>query len=725
MTPTTILAALALLSTPDSIPLPTITAFFSPSTGTLVVSGDSLDNVIEISRIGTTIVINGGSVPIVGGTSTVSNTQLISVIGLGGNDSIVLNEVNGTLPRANLFGSSGNDTLIGGSGADTLAGGSGHDFLRGGDNEDQLNGDSGNDTLLGDRGNDQLFGDDGDDLIVWNNGDGSDLTEGGDGDDTVQVNGANSGGDDFSIDPNGQRVRFQRNNLGLFTLDVGTIESIDVNGQGGSDVISGATGLAGLIRLDLDGGEGHDLLIGGDGIDILRGGAGNDTLIGGRGNDIALGEEGRDLFIWNNGDGSDLLEGGSQDDTIQVNGADGAGDDFSIDPNGQRVRFQRNNLGLFQLDIGTTESLDVNGLGGDDVIAGSVGLSGLIDLDLDGGDDNDLLIGGDGVDVLRGGDGNDTMIGGRGNDIALGESGNDLMVWNDGDGSDLLEGGADEDVVQVNGSDGAGDDFSISPNGQRVRFQRANLAIFQLDVGTTENLDVNGQGGNDVIAGSDGLADLVRLDIDGGEGNDLLVGGDGDEVLRGGTGNDTLIGRRGDDIVLGEFGDDLIVWNDGDGADIVHGGADADTVQINGSNSIGDIIVLEPASDHVRITQLSSTPTVLDIATVENFDVNGQGGNDILFSVLGAFDGDVDFDGGDGNDIVAGGDGADVLRGGAGNDLMGGFGGDDVILGESGDDALFGGLGDDLMFGGSGNDTADGGPGFDEAIDCETVVNVP
>ena len=47
--------------------------------------------------------------------------------------------------------------------------------------------------------------------------------------------------------------------------------------------------------------------------------------------------------------------------------------DAGADVDGERVRFQRNNLGLFQLDIGTTEDLDVNGQGGDDLIAGSVG----------------------------------------------------------------------------------------------------------------------------------------------------------------------------------------------------------------------------------------------------------------------------------------------------------------------------------------------------------------
>nr|WP_261361810.1 hypothetical protein [Aeoliella straminimaris] len=679
------------------------------ATGTLTVVGDALDNVITISRADDgRILINNGEVKINGGNPTVANTTTIFGFGLDGNDQLSLNEFNGVLPDAVFIGGSGNDTLIGGSGQDLLLGGSGNDFLRGGDEEDRLVGGTGNDTLLGDRGNDNVEGQDGSDLLIWNNGDGSDFMEGGEGFDFVQVNGANGAGDDFSIDPNGERVRFQRNNLGLFTLDIGTTENLDVNGQGGSDVIIGSTGLVGLIDLDLDGGEGNDLLIGGDGVDVLRGGAGNDTLIGGRGNDIMLGQDGSDLLIWNNGDGSDFMEGGEGFDFVQVNGSNTAGDDFSIDPNGQRVRFQRNNLGLFTLDIGTTENLDVNGQGGSDVIIGSTGLVGLIGLDLDGGEGNDLLIGGDGVDTLRGGAGNDTLIGGRGNDVMLGQDGSDLLIWNNGDGSDFMEGGEGFDFVQVNGSNTAGDDFSIDPNGERVRFRRNNLGLFTLNIGTTENLDVNGQGGSDVIVGSTGLVGLIGLDLDGGEGNDLLIGGDGVDTLRGGAGNDTLIGGRGNDVMLGQDGSDLLIWNNGDGSDFMEGGEGFDFVQVNGSNSAGDSFRVDPNGERVRFRRTNLGLFTLDIGTTENLDVNGQGGSDVIIGSTGLVGLiDLDLDGGEGNDLLIGGDGVDVLRGGAGNDTLIGNRGSDIVLGQDGDDLLLvnDGDGSDFLEGGEGNDT--------------------
>ena len=42
--------------------------------------------------------------PINGGQATVANTDTIQVLGQGGNDTIALEESNGALPAAQLFG---------------------------------------------------------------------------------------------------------------------------------------------------------------------------------------------------------------------------------------------------------------------------------------------------------------------------------------------------------------------------------------------------------------------------------------------------------------------------------------------------------------------------------------------------------------------------------------------------------------------------------------------
>jgi Ca2+-binding RTX toxin-like protein len=106
-----------------------IKSTFLPGSQLLSVFDDSLDNNITVSRSAAgTILVNGGAVSVVGGTPTVANTSLIQVFGTTGNDVISLNEANGALPAANLFGGAGNDTLIGGSGADMLFGQSGNDI---------------------------------------------------------------------------------------------------------------------------------------------------------------------------------------------------------------------------------------------------------------------------------------------------------------------------------------------------------------------------------------------------------------------------------------------------------------------------------------------------------------------------------------------------------------------------------------------------------------------
>ena len=112
--------------------LPAVTATFSAAQGMLTVIGDAKDNTIIVSRNAAgTILVNGGAVTIKGGTPTVANTSLIQMFGQAGNDNLSLDETNGALPRANLFGGDGNDTLTGGSGNDQLFGQAGNDTLLG------------------------------------------------------------------------------------------------------------------------------------------------------------------------------------------------------------------------------------------------------------------------------------------------------------------------------------------------------------------------------------------------------------------------------------------------------------------------------------------------------------------------------------------------------------------------------------------------------------------
>src|SRR5215210_1922349 len=291
------------------------------SAGTLSVFGDSLANTITVSRDAAgRILVNGGAVAVTGGTPTVANTTLIRVFGQGGADVITLNEANGALPVANLFGGADNDTLTGGSGGDQLFGQAGNDTLLGRGGADLLFGGSENDTMTGGDADDQAFGQSGTDRTIWNPGDDTDLNEGGDGVDTVEVNGGN-GTEQFTTTANGTRVRFDRVTPAPFSLDIGTSERLVLNANGGDDNFSATGNLATLIGITVDGGAGNDTIRGGNGADVLLGGDGTDFLDGNQGNDTAFLGAGDDTFQWDPGDGSDTVEGQSGADQMAFNGA--------------------------------------------------------------------------------------------------------------------------------------------------------------------------------------------------------------------------------------------------------------------------------------------------------------------------------------------------------------------------------------------------------------------
>ncbi|HKA73809.1 MAG TPA: calcium-binding protein, partial [Xanthobacteraceae bacterium] len=343
-----------------------ITARFLPGTGQLTEFGDALDNTIITSRNAAgQILVNGGAVPVLGGTATVANTALITAFGQGGNDTIKLDEANGALPAANLFGGAGNDTLIGGSGGDMLFGQTGNDILQGKGGNDFLFGGAGNDVLTGGDGDDQMFGEAGDDRFIWNPGDDTDLAEGGAGIDTTEVNGGN-GSEVFTVTANGTRVRFDRLDPAPFTIDMGTMENLVVNMNGGDDQFSATGNLAALIKITVDGGAGNDTILGGNGDDTLLGGDGNDFIDGNQGSDLAFLGAGDDVFQWDPGDGSDTVDGQAGSDTMLFNGSAGS-EIFEILPNGERVLLTRN-LGNIVMDLNEIEHVKINALGGVDTI---------------------------------------------------------------------------------------------------------------------------------------------------------------------------------------------------------------------------------------------------------------------------------------------------------------------------------------------------------------------
>lgn len=257
----------------------------------------------------------------------------------------------------------------------------------------------------------------------------------------------------------GGQVKVGGENPATGAATCGTISAIDVTGGPGDNAIT-LTGVTAALfpaitSVSIDGGAGADTIAGSEFVDELRGGNENFT----------------------------------------VNPSATAG----------RVQFDRDAQsagGAFNLDIGTSERLDMNANAGNDTFSAGGALDALgFRLDVDGGAGDDSL--------------------------------------DCGDGADLLDGGNDTSVVNGAGGD---ERFTVNPSATagRVLLDRTDPAPFNVDIGTTENLLVNAAGGDDRIRGSKRLAGLIASTFNGDDGNDRIRGTGGEDVLSGGKGFDLI-----------------------------------------------------------------------------------------------------------------------------------------------------------------------------------------
>jgi Ca2+-binding RTX toxin-like protein len=350
-----------------------------------------------------------------------------------------------------------------------------------------------------------------------------------------------------------------------------------------------------------------------------------------------------------------------------------------------------------------------------------------------------------------------------------GDGGNDRMIWNPGDGNDVLEGGDGVDTAEINGGDGS-EAFSATADGARVLFDRVDPAPFFLDIGTTERLVVNMGGGDDTFFTAGDLASRIRITVDGGAGDDIIIGGNGADVLRGGTGVDFIDGQQGIDTAFLGAGNDFFRWDAGDGSDVIEGQGGFDTMIFNGAagnesfvaaanggrlrftRDVGTIVmdtndverVLLNAlggADAITVNDLTGTDVkrvdidLTDVAegttgdgAADSLTARGTGGSDAItvtgaagsFSIAGLpaqinvshAEGALDkltVDGGAGNETID----ASALEAGVVKVTLDGGAGNDTILGSRGNDTLIGGEGNDFIDGQQGTDVALMGAGND------------
>ena len=580
-----------------------VTASFVPNT--LTVDGDTLDNTITVSRDpDSNVVVNNDTVPITGGPISVFDINLIEISGSDGADTITLDETFGPLPNAVVTGGRGDDVANLGSGDDTF-------IWNPGDGSDIVDGMGGTDTLqfnganvaeqidISANGSHARFTRDvgnvtmdlngveniaftargGADKVTVGDMTGTDVKQvsidlsaagdGGTGDgqaDTVTVN-ATAGADTITVSLSGSQILV--NGLAAQTLIVGqegANDALVINGLGDADTIDASGLAAGQVNLTIDGGDGNDTIIGSAGADTLIGGAGNDTVTGGRGDDVALLGADDDTFIWNPGDGSDTVEGQGGTDTLQFNGANVA-ERFDISANGGRVRFTRD-VANITMDLNSVEKIALKALGGADTITVN---------DLTGTGTQQVAI-----DLSASGGGGD---------------------------------GAADNVI-VNGT-AAADSIVLAQVGSQILVNglAAQVAVSGYEPGDT--LTINALAGGDTIDASAIAAGQVKLALNGGDDNDLIVGSAGD---------DSVTGGRGDDTALLGGGNDLFTWNPGDGSDIVEGQAGTDTLQFNGAN-VNEQIDISANGSRARFTRDVANIT-MDLNGVENIAFTARGGAD-------------------------------------------------------------------------------------------------
>jgi hypothetical protein len=267
---------------------------------------------------------------------------------------------------------------------------------------ERLLGGSGDDFVDGNIGADEAQLGAGDDRFQWDPGDGSDIVEGQGGHDQLDFNGSNIG-EQIQLSANGARLLLTRN-VANITMDMDGLEEVNVRALDGADAIT-VNDLAGTDARTVD-------------VDF--------DAIGGTGDGLA------DTVIVNGTAGADKVKLGNEAGALVVDGL------------ATETRVSGGET--------TLDNIVVAGLGGDDTLTATVGVTGTTPVTFDGGE------------------------------------GTDTTHF---DGSN----GDDEIAIARNGDAAA----TFAPGGVIVN-----------TIASVESLVVEGRNGNDTIAGSNGLAPSPR-----------------------------------------------------------------------------------------------------------------------------------------------------------------------------------------------------------------------
>ncbi|NNU65602.1 metal-binding protein [Rhizobium sp. WYCCWR 11152] len=484
--------------------------------------------------------------------------------------------------------------------------------------------------------------------------------------------------------------------LGLVSANV-TVSS------GGSTVTTGAGNDA------ISGGDGADTLSGGGGDDTIYGNAGNDKLIGGDGNDritdggfgFVSGPDGSlqpEIVDIDGGDGDDLItierfaplisgtiDGGAGIDTLRASALRGLTiknvevlelADFQVSGSSSQFesfdKIARSTDPVFNFDpsliVTDSAHLDLSDELGDlgTLVRGFSGIdvkTGDGNDEFAGSDVNDIFDGSAGSDLINGNDGNDKLTGGDGNDTINGGSGIDTAAFagNFAEYSFAIDNGSRVVTSALEGTDRLTDvefarfadgvyDFAtetftlnstepgtplniLDTNGATITKTGAEFEAYDVirdseinplvavnlvisDSGAVDLADELGSGSANVTGSSDDNAITTGAgndNINGGDGADTLNGGAGNDLIQGGAGNDTLNGGDGNDHISGDLGNDII-----------RGGAGNDTI------SDGELFGLASEVVDIDAGDGNDAITLETFAPMNSGTIDGGAGIDTL-----------------------------------------------------------------------------------------------
>jgi Ca2+-binding RTX toxin-like protein len=463
----------------------------------------------------------------------------------------------------NLTGSANADTLTGDANANVIEGGLGNDILDGGLGVDTVafSGATavtvnlatltatglGSDTITNfenvrtGSGNDSVTGDSNDNIFF--DGGGNDTYDGDGGVDTVDYSAATS-----TVTYNLTTGGAQNTGTSGGTDTISNIENI-VGAAAFANTLTGST-----LGNRMTGGSAADIIEGRNGADVIFGGAGDDkllggtsgalddgsadTLEGGAGADFIGGGQGNDIL--RGGDGDDVLVGGVINTSNQFfTGVDGGDDTYDGgDGSDRAIMVYDTRAGVGASTVGI--AFDIANLAGNSnitwngVVVGS--MTSIEFVTFRGSNVNDTVKGGGSLDSLTGGAGDDVLDGWYGNDLLSGGLGNDTLIG--GEGLDTATyanstAGVNVDlriqgVAQNTGGEGVdtliGIEYLVGSNFADTLRGDDNFNLITDStisvVGQTDSLF--GYGGNDSILVTRNQGATSTVNMDGGDGDDII-----------------------------------------------------------------------------------------------------------------------------------------------------------------------------------------------------------